>query len=31
LPKSSSHKLLKALVALTLLVAVALGGWFWQR
>jgi len=31
LPKSSSHKLLKALVALSLLVAVALGGWFWQR
>ena len=31
MPKSSSHKLLKALVALTLLVAVALGGWFWQR
>ncbi|GAB2658241.1 endolytic transglycosylase MltG [Arenimonas aestuarii] len=31
MPKSSSHKLLKALVALSLLVAVALGGWFWQR
>ena len=31
MPKSSSHKLLKALVALTLLVAVALCGWFWQR
>ncbi|HEX5694190.1 MAG TPA: endolytic transglycosylase MltG [Arenimonas sp.] len=31
MPKSSSHKLLKALVALTLLVVVALGGWFWQR
>lgn len=31
MPKSSSHKLLKALVALFLLVAVALGGWFWQR
>ncbi|WP_374601617.1 endolytic transglycosylase MltG [Arenimonas sp.] len=31
MPKSSSYKLLKALVALTLLVAVALGGWFWQR
>lgn len=31
MPKSSPHKLLKALVALFLLVAVALGGWFWQR
>jgi UPF0755 protein len=31
LPKTSSHRVLKALFALTLLVAVALGGWAWQR
>ena len=29
--KTSSHRVLKALVALTLLVVVALGGWAWQR
>ena len=29
--KTSSHRALKALVALTLLVAVAFGGWAWQR
>jgi len=31
LAKTSSHRVLKALVALTLLVAVAFGGWAWQR
>ena len=29
--KTSSHRVLKALVALTLLVVVTLGGWAWQR
>lgn len=29
--KTSSHRVLKALVALTLLVVVAFGGWAWQR
>ncbi len=29
--KTSSHRALKALVALALLVAVAFGGWAWQR
>lgn len=29
--KTSSHRVLKALVALALLVAVAFGGWAWQR
>ena len=29
--KTSSHRVLKALVALTLLAAVAFGGWAWQR
>ena len=29
--KKSSHKVLKATVALLLLVAVAVGGWLWQR
>ena len=29
--KSSSHRVLKALVALTLLAVVAFGGWAWQR
>jgi len=31
LAKTSSHRALKALVALALLVAVAFGGWAWQR
>jgi len=31
LAKKSSHRVLKALIALTLLVAVAVGGWAWQR
>ena len=29
--KKSTHRVLKALFALTLLAAVAIGGWFWQR
>lgn len=29
--KTSSHRVLKALVALTLLAVVAFGGWAWQR
>ena len=29
--KKSTHRVLKALIALTLLVAVAVGGWLWQR
>jgi UPF0755 protein len=31
LAKTSSHRVLKALVALTLLAVVAFGGWAWQR
>jgi UPF0755 protein len=31
LPKKSSYKLLKALLALFLLATVAVGGWLWQR
>jgi UPF0755 protein len=31
LAKQSSHRVIKALVALALLVAVAFGGWAWQR
>lgn len=31
LAKKSSHKVLKATVALLLLLAVAVGGWLWQR
>ncbi|WP_240183504.1 endolytic transglycosylase MltG [Arenimonas caeni] len=31
MPKKSSYKLLKALLALFLLATVAVGGWLWQR
>jgi len=31
LAKTSSHRVLKALAALTLLAVVAFGGWAWQR
>ncbi len=31
MPKKSSYKLLKALLALLLLATVAVGGWLWQR
>lgn len=31
MPRKSSHKFIKALLALSLLVAVAVGGWLWQR
>ena len=31
MPRKSSHKFIEALLALSLLAAVAIGGWFWQR